>query len=119
MRAVLGLGLLCLWLLHPAEPWYRPPGGPRLYSVGRAAGLLSGFRRAPHTRRSHTDGPAERGLGALLPPASPLTVSLQVPCVMDVAPELQSCWLLPGAPSALRCRADVTVSLDPGECAAA
>ncbi|OPJ76191.1 neuropeptide B [Patagioenas fasciata monilis] len=110
MRAVLGLGLLCLWLLCPAEPWYRPPGGPRLYSVGRAAGLLSGFRRAPHACRSHTDGPAERGPGALLPAAAS--------CVTDVAPELQSCRLLPGAPGALRCRADVTVSLDPGECAA-
>ncbi|XP_065503952.1 neuropeptide B [Caloenas nicobarica] len=109
MRAV--LGLLCLWLLRPAEPWYRPPGGPRLYSVGRAAGLLSGFHRAPHTRRSHTDGPAERSPGALLPAAAS--------CVTDVAPEPRSCRLLPGAPGALRCRADVTVSLDPGDCAAA
>uniref|UniRef100_A0A8C3J041 NPB protein n=1 Tax=Calidris pygmaea TaxID=425635 RepID=A0A8C3J041_9CHAR len=119
MRAArwLGLGLL-LWLCRPAEPWYRPPAGPPQYSVGRASGLLSGLRRPPHTRRSHTDGlergplPAgHRGLvGALRFPPPAL-------CVTDVAPELRSCWELPGAPSTLRCKADVTVSLDPVECA--
>ncbi|NXP09464.1 NPB protein, partial [Thinocorus orbignyianus] len=111
MRAArwLGLGLL-LWLCRPAEPWYRPPAGPPRYSVGRASGLLSGLRRPPHTRRSDTDGTALlHGLPARLHAAAL--------CVTDVAPELRSCWVLPGAPHALRCKADVTVSLDPVECA--
>ncbi|XP_014806527.1 PREDICTED: neuropeptide B [Calidris pugnax] len=113
MRAArwLGLGLL-LWLCRPAEPWYRPPAGPPQYSVGRASGLLSGLRRPPHTRRSHTDGTVPLSD----PPARLHAAAL---CVTDVAPELRSCWELPGAPSALRCKADVTVSLDPVECAAA
>ncbi|NXV20237.1 NPB protein, partial [Cepphus grylle] len=121
MRAArwLGLGLL-LWLCRPAEPWYRPPAGPPNYSVGRASGLLSGFRRPPHARRSGTDGTAllpdqpDRLLAAVSTGATPRRSAL---CVTDVAPELRSCRVLPGAPSALQCKADVTVSLDPGECA--
>lgn len=35
----------------------------------------------------------------------------------DVAPELRSCQLLPGAPGTLHCKADVTVALDPAACA--
>ncbi|NXK21317.1 NPB protein, partial [Arenaria interpres] len=116
MRAVrwLGLGLL-LWLCRPAEPWYRPPAGPPQYSVGRASGLLSGLRRPPHTRRSHTDGTVPLPDPAAHPHAA--VISPQALCVTDVAPELRSCWELPGAPSTLRCKADVTVSLDPMECA--
>ncbi|NXG81322.1 NPB protein, partial [Stercorarius parasiticus] len=111
MRAArwLGLGLL-LWLCRPAEPWYRPPAGPPHYSVGRASGLLSGFRRPPHARRSGTDGTA-------LLPGQPDRLLATALCVTDVAPEPRSCRVLPGAPSALQCKADVIVALDPGECA--
>ncbi|NXW33525.1 NPB protein, partial [Phaetusa simplex] len=91
-------------------PWYRPPAGPPHYSVGRASGLLSGFRRPPHARRSGTDGTA-------LPPGQPARLLAAALCVTDVAPEPRSCRVLPGAPSTLQCKADVTVSLDPGECA--
>ncbi|NXX82452.1 NPB protein, partial [Urocolius indicus] len=139
MRAARWLGLLpLLCLCRPAEPWYRPAAGPRHYSVGRASGLLSGLRHSPHARRS--DAAAEAGTGALPPgsarlraavstggaagapghlPRSPLMVSPQAPCVTDVAPEPRSCRALPGAAGALRCKAAVTVSWDPLQCAAA
>ncbi|XP_075575508.1 neuropeptide B [Pelecanus crispus] len=111
MRAArwLGLGLALLCLCRPAEPWYRQAAGPRHYSVGRASGLLSGLRRSPYARRSDTDGAAEPGPGALLP-GSAL-------CVTDVAPAPWSCRVLPGTPGTFQCKADVTVSLDPVECA--
>ncbi|NXQ88605.1 NPB protein, partial [Nyctibius grandis] len=96
---------------------------PRHYSVGRASGLLAGPRRSPLARRADTDGTAERGPGpsVLLPGSARLPARLHatVPCVTDVAPERQSCRLLPGAPGTLQCKADVTVSLDPAECAGA
>ncbi|XP_075374782.1 neuropeptide B, partial [Mycteria americana] len=93
-------------LRRPAEPWYKQAAGPRRYSVGRVPGLRSGLRRSPRARRSDTDGTAEPGPGVLL--------SGSALCVMDVAPKLRSCRALPGAPGALQCKADVTVSLDPG-----
>ncbi|NXG50132.1 NPB protein, partial [Psilopogon haemacephalus] len=112
----LGLGLALLWLCHPAEPWYRPAAGPRYYSVGRASGLLSGLRRPSPARRSSLEEP---GPGVLLPGAArpPAWLQSAVLCVTDVAPEPWSCWSLPGAPGTLRCKADVTVALDPVECA--
>ncbi|XP_075626573.1 neuropeptide B [Balearica regulorum gibbericeps] len=117
MRAACWLVLLGLLLLcRPAEPWYKPAAGPLHYSVGRASGLLSGLRRSPHARRS---GTAEPGPG-VLPPGSarpPARLHAAVPCVTDVAPEPRSCRVLPGAPGALLCKADVTLSLDPLECA--
>ncbi|NXN63288.1 NPB protein, partial [Himantopus himantopus] len=111
MRAAcwLGLGLL-LWLCRPAEPWYRPAAGPRHYSVGRASGLLTGLRRPPHARRSDTDG-------TVLLPSLPAWLRAAALCVTDVAAEPRSCRVLPGAPSALQCKADVTMSLDPMQCA--
>ncbi|NXL59513.1 NPB protein, partial [Chordeiles acutipennis] len=113
----LALGLLCLCPL--AEPWYKQAAAPRHYSVGRASGLLSGLRHSPHARRSGTDSSAERGPGVLLPGSAPPPAGLRTTalCVMDVAPEPRSCWELPGAPGTLRCKADVTVALDPVECA--
>lgn len=68
MRAArcLGLALALLCLCRPAAPWYRQAAGPRLYSVGRASGLLSGLRRSPYIRRSDA---AESRPGAL-PPGS-------------------------------------------------
>ncbi|XP_061867092.1 anaphase-promoting complex subunit 11 isoform X1 [Colius striatus] len=122
MRAARWLGLLqLLCLCRPAEPWYKPAAGPRHYSVGRASGLLSGLRHSPHTRRSDTDGTAEAGTGAL-PPGSarpPARLRAAALCVTDVAPEPRSCRALPGAPGALQCKADVTMSWDPLECATA
>ncbi|NXD84157.1 NPB protein, partial [Halcyon senegalensis] len=123
MRAArwLWLALALLGLCCPAEPWYRQAAGPRHYSVGRASGLLSGLRRPPPARRDGTDGTAEPGPGpaVLLPGSSHPPAQLRAPvlCVTDVAPEPWSCRALPGAAGALRCKADVTVSLDPVECA--
>ncbi|KAM6194229.1 neuropeptide B [Sarcoramphus papa] len=120
MRAARWLGLaLLLCLCRPAEPWYKQAAGPRHYSVGRASGLLSGLRRLPHARRSDTDGTAEPGPGVLRPGSARLPAELHAAalCVTDVAPEPWSCRVLPGAPGALQCKADVTVSLDPVECA--
>ncbi|KAF1629161.1 UNVERIFIED_CONTAM: Neuropeptide B, partial [Eudyptes robustus] len=102
-------GLLCL--CRPAEPRYEQAAGPRHYSAGRASGLLSGLRRSPHARPSDTDGTAEPGPGVLLP-GSARAAAL---CLTDVAPEPRSCRVLPGAPGALQCKVDVTVSLDPVE----
>ncbi|XP_047906280.1 neuropeptide B [Anser cygnoides] len=118
MRAArcLGLALALLCLCRPAAPWYRQAAGPRHYSVGRASGLLSGLRRSPYIRRSDA---ADRRPGAL-PPGSarpPAPLRPAAPCVMDVAPELRSCQALLGAPGTLQCKADVTLSLDPTECA--
>ncbi|NXI69299.1 NPB protein, partial [Anseranas semipalmata] len=121
MRAArwLGLALALLCLCRPAAPWYKQAAGPRYYSVGRASGLLSGLRRSPYIRRADADGATGRRPGALPPGSARLPVWLRtaVPCVMDVAPEPRSCQVLPGVPGALQCKADVTVSLDPGECA--
>ncbi|KAM6118907.1 neuropeptide B [Phoenicopterus ruber ruber] len=115
----LGLALALLCLCRPAEPWYKQAAGPHHYSVGRASGLLSGLRRSPHARRSDTDGTGEPGPGMLLPGSArpPAQLHATALCMTDVTPELRSCRLLPGAPSTLRCKADVTVSLDPVECA--
>lgn len=54
---------LCLLLAPPCLAWYKQAAGPGYYSVGRAAGLLSGFRRSPYTRRSESPvgtGPLSR-----------------------------------------------------------
>ncbi|NXJ82927.1 NPB protein, partial [Trogon melanurus] len=119
MRAARWLVLALLCLCRPAEPWYRPAAGPRNYSVGRASGLLSGLRHSPPARRSDTDGAAEPGPDVLLPGPARLPARLRaaMPCVTDVAPEARSCRALPRAPGTLQCKADVTVSLDPMECA--
>ncbi|XP_075760318.1 neuropeptide B [Pelodiscus sinensis] len=107
-RALLCLALAAL-LCPPAAAWYKQAAGPSAYSVGRASGLLSGLRRAPYARRAEPESRAP-----LLPP-EPRSMA---PCVKDVAPELRSCQLLPGVPSTIQCEADVTVSLDPSDCAA-
>ncbi|NXY88519.1 NPB protein, partial [Alcedo cyanopectus] len=121
MRAArwLGLALALLGLCCPAELWYRQAAGPRYYSVGRASGLLSGPRRPSPARRSGTDGPAEPGPTTLLPGFArpPALLRFPVLCVTHVAPEPWSCRALPGAAGTLRCKADVTVSWDPVECA--
>ncbi|NXY51233.1 NPB protein, partial [Ceuthmochares aereus] len=116
MRAAGWLVLALLCLCHPAEPWYRSPAGPRPHAVGRASGLLSSLHRSPHARRSGTAGPARppTRLGAVVRNRTTLGEAL---CVMDVAPEPRSCRVLPGTLGMLQCKADITVSLDPIECA--
>ncbi|KAJ6660310.1 hypothetical protein lerEdw1_017733 [Lerista edwardsae] len=126
MRGPPTLALLCLALAAllspPVEAWYKQAAGPSYYSVGRASGLLSGIRRSPYMRRSDDDssstesGPAATSL--LLPEPRQATGGLRnmAVCVKEVAPELQSCQLLPGLPSIIQCKADVTVSLDPADC---
>ncbi|XP_053154848.1 neuropeptide B [Hemicordylus capensis] len=126
------LALLCLALaplLSPpgAEAWYKQATGPSYYSVGRASGLLSGIRRSPYIRRSDDDdssssaesGPAAGSATSFLAPEprhSTGGLRNMAVCVKEVAPELQSCQLLPGMPSIIQCKADVTVSLDPADC---
>ncbi|XP_058024013.1 neuropeptide B [Ahaetulla prasina] len=115
---------LALLLSPPAGAWYKQAAGPSYYSVGRASGLLSGIRRSSYMRRS--DNGAADSSGEDGPAASSLAMSesrqslgglrnLAV-CVKEVAPELQSCQLLPAVPSIIQCKADVTVSLDPTDC---
>ncbi|NXA04140.1 NPB protein, partial [Sapayoa aenigma] len=123
MRAArcLVLALALLVLCRPAEPWYRQAARPRHYSVGRASGLLSSLRHPPHSRRSDTGGSAEPSRAVLLPGSArpPAQLHTAVLCVTDVAPEPRSCHVVPGAPGSLQCKADVTLSLDPVECAVA
>ncbi|XP_044276033.1 neuropeptide B [Varanus komodoensis] len=132
MRGPRAPALLCLALAAllspPAEAWYKQAAGPSYYSVGRASGLLSGIRRSPYMRRSGsddnggTDSSAENSAAAAAaflaaePRQSPGGLRNMAVCVKEVAPELQSCQLLPGAPSIIQCKADVTVSLDPTDC---
>ncbi|XP_063152599.1 neuropeptide B [Candoia aspera] len=127
MRGPPTLALLCLALLlsPPAEAWYKQTAGPSYYSVGRASGLLSGIRRSPYMRRSDDNsvadssaegGPAASSLALSESRQSPGGLRNMAVCVKEVAPELQSCQLLPGVPSIIQCKADVTVSLDPTDC---
>uniref|UniRef100_A0ACB8EKN2 Uncharacterized protein n=1 Tax=Sphaerodactylus townsendi TaxID=933632 RepID=A0ACB8EKN2_9SAUR len=116
------------------QAWYKQAAGPSYYSVGRASGLLSGVRRSPYMRRSDDGGggpdsssssssaeaAAPAGLAAFLmaePRQGPGGLRSLAVCVKEVAPELQSCQLLPSVPSIIQCKADVTVSLDPADCA--
>ena len=55
---------LCLLLASPGLAWYKPTAGQGYYSVGRAAGLLSGFHRSPYARRSEPRG-GTRSLGGV------------------------------------------------------
>uniref|UniRef100_A0A452H8W9 Neuropeptide B n=1 Tax=Gopherus agassizii TaxID=38772 RepID=A0A452H8W9_9SAUR len=118
-RALLCLALAAL-LGPPAQAWYRQAAGPSAYSVGRASGLLSGIRRAPHLRRAEnwTDS-AERRADPPRGASSSCNLRLLRPqalCVKDLALELPNCQLLSGAPSTIQCKADVTISLDPSDC---
>ncbi|XP_074116548.1 neuropeptide B [Sminthopsis crassicaudata] len=112
VAAVLALGLL---LVPPAHAWYKQSAGPSYYSVGRASGLLSGIRRSPYARRSDPvqDG-GDMGNGAFPEPRTSLR-SLAV-CVKDIAPNLQSCELLPDGLGTFQCKADVFLSLDSADC---
>ncbi|XP_004709283.1 neuropeptide B [Echinops telfairi] len=94
-------------LLAPAgRAWYKPPNGRSYYSVGRAAGLLSGSHTSPYARRAQA---------TVHSPA--LRPSLQKPavCIRHVAPSLQSCARLPDG-GTFQCKADVLLSLRPTDC---
>lgn len=88
------------------------PGWRRRLSRG-----LSGASPPCAPARFPRQAPA--GKGSRLRPSPSASLSLpQAVCVKEVAPELQSCQLLPGVPSIIQCKADVTVSLDPADCSA-
>ncbi|XP_038227997.1 neuropeptide B [Dermochelys coriacea] len=114
-RALLCLALAAL-LGPPAEAWYKQAVGPSYYSVGRASGLLSGIRRAPHVRRVESGTDSAERRAAPLPPEPRPALRSMAGCVKDLALELQSCQLLSGAYSTIQCKADVTISLDPSDC---
>ncbi|XP_058140895.1 neuropeptide B [Dasypus novemcinctus] len=108
---------LCLLLAPRGLAWYKPAAGSGHYSVGRAAGLLSGLRRSPYARRSEPRvGAGPPGRAGTLPELRPSLRGLAV-CVKDVAPHLQSCARLPDGRGALQCKADVFLSLDAADCA--
>lgn len=101
---------LCLLLPPPGHAWYRPAAGPGHYTVGRAAGLLSSFRRSPHARRPEL--PSQAGASVELHPS---LQSLAL-CVKDVTPDLQSCAHLPASHGTFQCKADVFLSLSATGC---
>ncbi|XP_053903110.1 neuropeptide B [Malaclemys terrapin pileata] len=115
-RALLCLALAAL-LGPPAQAWYKQAAGPSSYSVGRASGLLSGIRRAPHVRRAESGTDSAERRAELLPPEPPgPALRSTALCVKDLALELPNCQLLSGAHSTILCKADVTISLDPSDC---
>ncbi|XP_057572918.1 neuropeptide B [Hippopotamus amphibius kiboko] len=106
---------LCLLLTPPGLAWYKQAARPGYYSVGRAAGLLSGFRGSPYARRSEPlVGTGPRRAGAF-PELRPSLRSLAV-CVEDVTPNLQSCERLPDGRATFQCKADVFLSLGAADC---
>ncbi|XP_059990739.1 neuropeptide B [Lagenorhynchus albirostris] len=103
---------LCLLLAPPGLAWYKQAAGPAYYSVGCAAGLLSGFRRSPYARRSEPPrghGTPRDGLEPF-PELRPSLRSLAL-CVEDVTRNLQSCERLPDGRAMFQCKADVFLSL--------
>nr|XP_005905461.1 PREDICTED: neuropeptide B [Bos mutus] len=130
---------LCLLLASPGLAWYKPTAGQGYYSVGRAAGLLSrfhrapaalfgyssvgraagllsGFHRSPYARRSEPRG-GTRSLGGVgtFREMRPNLRSLAV-CVEEVTPNLQSCEPLPDGRATFQCKADVFLSLSASDC---
>ncbi|KAM4824310.1 neuropeptide B [Urocitellus parryii] len=135
--------LALLLLLAPQGlAWYKPAAGPSHYSVGRAAGLLSGFRGSPFARRSElavgTGLQRRAGASSELRPSLRSLVSArrraagaggcgrppqpppptQAVCVKEVTPNLQSCQRLPdgGGGGTFQCKADVFLSLRAADC---
>ncbi|XP_012511868.1 PREDICTED: neuropeptide B [Propithecus coquereli] len=107
---------LCLLLAPPGRAWYKQAAGPSYYSVGRAAGLLSGFRRSPYARRSEPSvGGTPLAAAATVPELRPSLRSLAV-CVKDVTPNLRSCERLPDGRGTFQCKADVFLSLRAADC---
>ncbi|KAG3268273.1 neuropeptide B [Ictidomys tridecemlineatus] len=117
---LVAVALALLLLLAPRGlAWYKPAAGPSHYSVGRAAGLLSGFRGSPFARRSELA--VGTGLQRRAGASSELRPSLRslAVCVKDVTPNLQSCQRLPdggGSGGTFQCKADVFLSLRASDC---
>ncbi|XP_072501451.1 neuropeptide B isoform X1 [Notamacropus eugenii] len=112
VAAILALGLL---LVPPGHAWYKQSAGPSYYSVGRASGLLSGIRRSPYARRS--DPVQDSGdTGSIAFPEPRTSLRNLAVCVKDIAPNLQSCELLPDGLGIFQCKADVFLSLDSTDC---
>ncbi|XP_004433019.1 PREDICTED: neuropeptide B [Ceratotherium simum simum] len=107
---------LCLLLAPTGLAWYKTAAGPSLYSVGRAAGLLSGLRRSLDARRAESPvGAGPPVQAAAFPELRPRLRSL-ILCVKDVTPKLQSCERLPDGHATLQCKADVFLSLRAADC---
>ncbi|KAM6174246.1 neuropeptide B [Erethizon dorsatum] len=126
-KLVAGTLALCLLLGPPGLAWYKPSAGPRHYSVGRAAGLLSGFRGAPSARRFEP----VVGLGSPRPRRAVVPRELRpglwtlasargwppmALCIQDVAPHLQNCEQLHDDRGTVQCTADVFLSLRAADC---
>uniref|UniRef100_A0A8C2VR84 Neuropeptide B n=1 Tax=Chinchilla lanigera TaxID=34839 RepID=A0A8C2VR84_CHILA len=113
-KLVMGALALCLLLGPPSLAWYKPSAGFRYYSVGRAAGLLSGFRGAQSARRSEpVDGLLRPGLQTL---ASVRGWPPTAMCIQDVAPHLQNCEQLRDDRGTFQCTANVFLSLSTADC---
>lgn len=107
---------LCLLLAPPALGWYKQAAKPNSYSVGRAAGLLSGFRGSQYARRSEPPvGAGPLGRAGAFPELRPSLRSPTV-CVKDVTPNLHSCQPLPDGGATFQCKADVFLSLRAADC---
>ncbi|KAI5934027.1 neuropeptide B [Manis javanica] len=107
---------LCLLLAPPGLAWYKQVAGPNYYSVGRASGLLSGFRRSPYAPRSEPSvGTGHPGRAGAPPESRPSLRSLAV-CVKEVSPNLQSCEQLPDGRATFQCKANVFLSLRAADC---
>ncbi|XP_019517522.1 PREDICTED: neuropeptide B [Hipposideros armiger] len=110
---------LCLLLAPPALAWYKQAAGPSSYSVGRAAGLLSGFRGYQYARRSEPPvGAGPSGRAGAFPKLRPSLRSPTV-CVKDITPNLHSCQRLPDGRATFQCKADVFLSLRAADCRSA
>ncbi|XP_054615152.1 neuropeptide B-like [Dunckerocampus dactyliophorus] len=92
----------------PTEAWYKQVAGPSYYSVGRASGLLSGIRRSPYVRRADMETSETK--------PQRFNLKTMAICIRDVTPNLQSCELFPGDKAALKCKADIFLSLDLSDC---
>uniref|UniRef100_A0A8C4QA19 Uncharacterized protein n=1 Tax=Eptatretus burgeri TaxID=7764 RepID=A0A8C4QA19_EPTBU len=102
-------------------------GGSSYYSVGRAAGLLSGIRRAQSVRRleesPNLDERAELTRSLDFDSLSPFKHTTQyigkrmAVCVKDLIPNLQNCEpRTEQGEGEFQCKADVLISLDGKEC---
>ncbi|XP_016019337.1 neuropeptide B [Rousettus aegyptiacus] len=105
---------LCLVLAPSGLAWYKHAAGSGFHSVGRAAGLLSGFRRAQYARRSEPPV-APPGRAGAFPELRPRLRSPTV-CIRHVTPHLHSCERLPDGRATFQCKADVSLSLRAAGC---
>ncbi|XP_061703172.1 neuropeptide B-like [Syngnathoides biaculeatus] len=108
--AVVSALVLCI----PTEAWYKQVAAPSYHSVGRASGLLSGFRRSPYVRRGVDAEPPE----SLFPETEAPRFSLKTrpTCIRHIAPNLLSCQLSPADKMTFKCNADIFLSLDLADC---